>query len=85
MAPDAIRLLIIEMVRAGLVTDAVVNSAADEAEAQGKPEVAHDLRCLILRADETPAADWQREQADRRASERRARLTTVDGGKTPTR
>lgn len=81
MDGDAIRQLLVELVRAQVVPAEMIERAAIEAEAEGKDQAAHELRCLILRANATRTSEWLKAKSDKRANERRSRLAKIDGGK----
>lgn len=73
MEEDAIVALLTQMIRNGIIDDDTVMDAVEESEAAGKPVAAHQLRCLLVGADATPATERKRSAA-------RARLTAIDGG-----
>lgn len=60
------------MVRTGALDDDDVIEVADGLEASGDEEAAHAMRCIILKAHETPQSEWE---ADRR----RNRFHVIDG------
>lgn len=59
--------------RAGTITEDQIVEAAEYAESRGDTEAAHQLMCLILRANETPRAEFE-------AQKRRDQMRVIDGG-----
>lgn len=53
---------LVQMIRAEAVDPDDIIEAADNLEKAGDEEAAHAMRCLILRANETPASEWEAEQ-----------------------
>lgn len=81
MDEEALRALLTELVRRQIIPLEAVEHAADDCEVSGSEQAAHELRCLILRADSSRPSDWVKAKSDKRANERRSRLHQIDGGK----
>jgi|GEM_PF-6444829 len=70
----AFRAFAISGLKSGAITDDQIVEAAEYATEQGDTDTAHQLMCLIVRANETPASEWT-------AQQRRGRMRVVsDGG-----
>lgn len=76
MEEAAIVALLTQMIRNGIIDDDTVHDTADECDASGKAMAAHQLRCLLVEADATPATE-------RKKAAVRASLTAIDGGNAP--
>lgn len=63
---------LIQMMRTGAVDPDDIAEAAESLDAKGDEDAAHAMRCLILRAHETPHSDWEAER-------RRNRFHVIDG------
>jgi hypothetical protein len=62
---------LIQMMRTGAVDETDIAEAAEALDAKGDEDAAHAMRCLILRANETPDSEWQ-------AQQRRDRFRVID-------
>lgn len=69
----AFRAFAISGLKSGAITDDQIVDAAEYAASQGDNDTAHQLMCLILRANETPQAEFE-------AQKRRDRMRVIDGG-----
>lgn len=67
------RAFAISGLQSGAITEDQIVEAAEYAKSKGDDDTAHQLMCLILRANETPASDYRADRA-------RARFHVVDGG-----
>ena len=84
MNDEALRALLVELLRRGAIPAEAVEDAAEDCDAAGQDQAAHELRCLVVRSECSRPSEWVKAQADRRAAERRTMIRPIDGGKIDT-
>lgn len=82
MDDDALRTLLVELLRREAIPLEAVENAAEDCDAAGNEQAAHELRCLLVRSKCSRPSEWVRSRSDKRAEERRALIRPIDGGKT---
>lgn len=78
MAPDLsermLRAFVTHSMRSGSIDRDDITKLADDLEAEGDEESAHQFRAMIVQSHAPSTADWL-------AEKRRARMRGIDGGK----